>query len=72
MDNKNIGKSFAKLIDSTFVNIDGILVQRGINHNGDEGYIWGDRWCGSIEEVRAVKDGAANALKTSISNPDIK
>lgn len=67
MDNKDIGKSFEKLIDSTFENIDGILVQRGINPvNGDEGYIWGDCWYGSIEEVRTVKGSAVNALKTSI------
>jgi hypothetical protein len=67
MDIKNIGKSFAKLIDFTFVNIDGILVQRGINPvNGDEGYIWGNSWYASIDEVRAVKDNATNSIKMSI------
>jgi len=71
MDKKDIGKSFEKLVDDTFINVDGILVQRAVHpYTGLEGYLWDDHWCASTEEVRAAKEYAANAIKMSIVNPN--
>jgi hypothetical protein len=63
---KDLARSFQKIVDSTFVNIDGILVQRGVNRNGEEGFMWGGVFCKDIEEVRKVRDSAIQIIKTSL------
>lgn len=66
---QNLAQSFQKIVDSTFVNIDGILVQRGINpKNGEEGLMWGNQWHANEEEVRAAMKYAAKAIQLSIVN----
>lgn len=65
----NKSDSFKKLIDSTFENIDGILIQKGINKKTFEsGYIWGESFYKTIEEVRAAMMYAAKAIQLSIVN----
>lgn len=65
---KNLSESFAKLVDSTFENIDGILVVKSVNPDtGEEGYIWGDKWYSSVEEVKVAKKEVTHALNESIN-----
>lgn len=67
-----MSESFSKLIDSTFVNIDGMMVEKGINANGEHGYLCLGVFCKTIQDVRFTRDYAANAIKVSIVNPDGK
>lgn len=71
IQNNNIGKSFEKLVDSTFIKIDGCLVKRGINeHTGQEGLIWLDEWFENEADVRNAMKGIYSRISLSIVNPN--
>jgi hypothetical protein len=67
----DLSKQWSKFIDSTFENINGICVQKGINSlTGEEGYKWGDNWYSTIEEVKDEMNGFCSIINMSIVNPD--
>lgn len=68
---KDMTESFAKFIGSTYENIDGMLVEKGFK-DGQPGYMCLGVFCKDIQEVKATRDYAANAIKVSIVNPDGK
>lgn len=67
----DIGKSFEKFVDNNYANIDGCLVQRGnCPITGDEGYIWGNEFFQTIEDVRKAMKGIYQQMTQSIINPE--
>jgi hypothetical protein len=69
IQNSDIAKSFEKLVDSTFMKIDGCLVKRGINeHTGQEGLIWLDEWFENEADVRNAMKGIYGQISLSIMN----
>lgn len=67
---KDIKKSFQKLVDDTFINIDGILVQKGVNANGNNGYVWHGEWYETPDEIRNAMKGIYTTISLSIVNPN--
>lgn len=67
----SINESFKKVVDNTFENIDGILVQKGINkRTGESGFIWGGVFCHTTEDVKQLMKYSAQAIQLSIVNPN--
>ena len=67
----DIGSSFEKFVDSTFENIDGILVKKGVCLNtGRRGYMWGEEFFESKEAVRLAMKGIYAQISLSIVNPN--
>lgn len=60
--NRDLGKAFRKLVDDTWVNYKGALLEKG--HGG---YYWGNNWYGSIQAAEKAVDEAKEALLNSIN-----
>lgn len=71
----NIGKSFEKLIDSTFERVDtrsgSILVEKSINKStGIDGYLWHGEWFETVDQVKDAMKGIFTTISLSIVNKD--
>lgn len=67
----DLSKAFAKIIDSTYVRIDGFLVERGIDPStGGEILKWEGHCYKNVDEVRSALNGVYNLISLSIVNPN--
>ena len=59
----DFNNSFQGLVDSTFIRINGCLVEKGVL-----GFKWGDQWFSDIEQVKIKIEESCNNIADSITN----
>jgi hypothetical protein len=70
MKKKGIAEHFKEIVDSTFVRVDGILVERGVDKNGVQGFYWAGQFYEKIEDVKQEMNGLSSLINLSIINPN--
>jgi hypothetical protein len=63
-------KAFDQLKNDTYHNINGILVEKGINHQGVEGFKWAGQFYESIDDLKQEMNGLSSLINLSIINPN--
>jgi hypothetical protein len=67
---KGVAEYFKEVIDSTYVRVDGILVERGVSKNGEQGFYWAGQFYENIDDVKQEMNGLSSVINLSIINPN--